>query len=326
MRRREFIAGIGSAAAWPLVARAQQATMPVIAYLSVTSPENAAPYLAALRQGLRAIGYVEGQNLLIEARFAHGHYDMFPTLVADLIERQVSVIVNATGGLVAAKSATSSIPIVSIFGDDPVKGGFVASLNRPGGNITGVYIYYYTLGAKRLELLRQLVPSAELIAILTNPTNPTPGTKIEVQEIESAAREGGQEIAIFNVSNETEFEPAFQAMIRRRIGALLVAGDPFFLFRRQQLVDLITRHKLPAIDVAREFTLAGGLMSYGPDILDAWRFMGNYTGRILNGAKPADLPIIQAVKVEFVINLKTAKALNIEVPPSLLARADEVIE
>ena len=323
LKRRQFIAGIGSAAAWPVVARSQQPAIPVIGYLSVGSPEMSEPYVAALLQGLKGTGYVEGQNCAIEYRGAYGHFDRFPALVADLIERHVSVIVNASGGLVAAHSATSSIPIVSTFGGDPVNAGFVDSLNHPGRNITGVYFYVFAMGAKRLELLREAVPSARVIAVLINPVNPNPATQPQLQEIENAAHQIGQELSIFNIMTDDDLEPAFQRMVQQGIGAVLIAGDPFFLRRGRQLADLAARYAIPAID---ESVLVGGLMSYGPDIADAFRLMGGYVGKILNGANPADLPVIQAVKVQFVINLKTAKTLGMELPPQLLARADEVIE
>jgi putative tryptophan/tyrosine transport system substrate-binding protein len=325
MRRREFIATLGGAAAWPLLARAQTERMPVVGLLSVGSPETNTGNLAAFRQGLVETGYVEGQNVRIEYRWGRGNFDQMPALAAELVGRQVDVIVTSTSGL-EAKAATDKIPIVTAFGGDPVSSGLVASLNRPGGNLTGVGLFAMSLGAKRFELLRELIPKAKVIAVLVNPSNTNPQSKSDVNEVETAAHTIGQEISIVNATREPDFEPAFAAMARDDAGALIVMADPFFANRREQLVTLAARHAVPAIYEWREFAAVGGLMSYGSSLTDAYRKLGVYAGKILGGEKPAVLPIDLAVKVELVLNLKTAKTLGFTFPLTLLGRADEVIE
>jgi putative tryptophan/tyrosine transport system substrate-binding protein len=324
MRRREVILALGGAAAWPLTARAQQPAMPVIGYLSSVSPGPFAPNLAAFRRGLSQTGFIEGHNVAIEYRWAEGHYDRLAVLANELVRRRVDVIVAAGGSGAAAKAATATIPIVTLSGGDPVEEGLVTNLNRPGGNITGVALFANSLGPKRFELLHELVPTSRLIAILANPTNASGNAQRKT--VEAAARIIGQRIVVFEASSESEFEPAFAAMVQQRADAPLVMADPFFNSRREQLVALIGRHAIPAIYEWREFALAGGLMSYGSSISEAHRQTGLYAGQILKGTKPADLPFQQAVRVEFIINLKTAKALGLTFPITLLGRADEVIE
>jgi putative ABC transport system substrate-binding protein len=326
MKRRAFISLLGGAAAWPLVARAQQPGVPVVGFLSGRSPAESAELVKAFHRGLAETGHIEGRNVVIEFRWADGRYDRLPALATQLVARQVAVIAALGGGVagLAAKSATSSIPIVFASGGDAVKIGLVASLNRPGGNVTGVNLIFGALGAKRLELLRALIPAAAAIAMLVNPNYPSAPT--EVQDVETAGRNLGLKIGIFNARTESEIEPAFASLGEQKVGGLLVADDPFLQSQRDRLVRLVERHAVPAIYFSRDFADAGGLMSYGPSIVDAYRLVGVYTGRILKGEKPADLPVQQPTKFELVINLKTAKALGIEIPPTLLARADEVIE
>jgi putative ABC transport system substrate-binding protein len=327
MRRRTFIAALGGAAAWPVVARAQQqAGVPVVGVLSVASPDTLRYEVAQLRQSLAEAGFVEGQNVVIDFRWGYGQFDQMPALARELVSRRVDVIVAIAGGLAAAKAATSTIPIVSTFGGDPVKGGFVASLNKPGGNITGVGLFAFSLGPKRFEILHEAVPNAERIAVLVNPTQPDPDSQSDLKGVEAAAHAAGRQIVIVNASREQDFDRAFATMTQQRTSALLVMADSYFSTRREQLVALAARHAIPAIYEWREMAQVGGLMSYGSSLTDACRKLGIYAAQILKGAKPTELPIDQAVKIELVLNLKTAKTLGLEVPPALLARADEVIE
>jgi putative ABC transport system substrate-binding protein len=326
MRRREFITLVGgAAAAWPLAVRAQQA-MPVIGFLRSISIERSAHLVTAFRQGLKEAGYIEGQNVAIEYRSAEGQYDQLAALATDLVRRRVNIIV-ATGGSApaqAAKAATSAIPIVFTGGGDPVRDGLVASLNQPGGNLTGISLLTTDIGSKRVGLLRELIPNAATIALLLNPKSPEVGPHL--QDVQRAASSLGQQIRVLNAANEEEIDSAFAAMARERPDALLLDPDPFLGSRREQIVTLANYHRIPALYDSRELAEAGGLASYGPSHTEPYRLVGIYTGRILKGAKPADLPVIQSTKFELVINLRTAKRIGLEIPPTLLARVDEVIE
>ena len=324
MNRRELMLLLGGAMATPRALRAQQKAMQVIGYLGSSSPDPSPPSVIALRQGLSETGYVEGQNVTIEYRWAEGHYDRLPALAADLVSRKVDLIAAAGDpSALAAKGATSTIPIVFGSGDDPVANGLVASLARPGGNLTGFSYLTVELMAKRLDLLSELVPQAGVVALLANPTRSSAGRMI--RDVEEAARAKGVQLHILKVSAENEIDAAFAGLVQLHAGALLIGGDPFFTSRRELLVGLAARHAVPTI-YTREFAAAGGLISYGPSLAAAYRQVGIYVGKVLNGAKPADLPVQQPTTFELVINLNTAQALGITVPPSILARADEVIE
>jgi len=323
--RRELMLLLAGAMGAPSAIRAQQKAMPVIGYLDGTSPGPGAPLVAAFRQGLSEAGYVEGQSVVIEYRWAEGHYDRLPALVADLVGQKVDVI--ATGsvaGIQAAKSATSTIPVVFFGGGDLVALGLVAGLARPGGNLTGFTMMSLELNPKRLELLSELVPQAVVIALLVNPNNPQ--TEGVVRDVQDASRAKGVQLQILRAGTETEIDGAFAALVQLHAGALVVMGDAYFFSRREQLVALAARHAVPAIYDVHEYAAAGGLISYGPSLTGLWRQVGIYAGKILKGAKPADLPVQQPTSFELVVNLKTAKALGLTVPPSILARADEVIE
>jgi putative ABC transport system substrate-binding protein len=325
MRRRKFIALVGSAAAsWALAARAQQAAMPVIGFLRNTPSAPFAHIVTAFRRGLNEVGFVEGENVAIEQRWAEGQDDRLPALVAELVRQKAAVIVANNPGALAAKAAATTIPIVFATGSDPVRDGLVASLNRPGGNVTGVVFITSVLGAKRLELLRQLVPKATTIAMLVRPD--TTETEAERIDVQNAAQALGQELVLFDVTSGRDIEAAFATFVERRAGGLLVGTGPFLTSNRERVVALAARHGVPAIYPLREYASAGGVMSYGTSISDAYRQSGVYAGRILKGEKPADLPVIQSTKFELVLNLQTAKALGIDVPDKLLALADEVIE
>jgi putative ABC transport system substrate-binding protein len=324
MRRREFITLLGAAAAWPFAAGAQQA-MPVIGFLGIRAPGEDPQLLTAFRQGLTQSGYVEGQNLAIEYRWAESQYDRLPALAAELVRRRVAVIVaTAIPAALAAKAATTIIPIVFTGGVDPIEFGLVASLRRPGGNLTGVTSLTVELGPKRLELLHEAVPTATTIALLVNPTNPNAET--QARDAQAAARILGLGLPVLRASTERDLDAAFATLAQLRAGGLVIGSDPFFNSRREQLAALTVRHAVPTIYGYREFAAAGGLMMYGSSLTDSYRLVGVYTGRILKGEKPADLPVQQSTKVEFVINLKTAKALGLTFPLTLLGRADEVIE
>jgi ABC-type uncharacterized transport system substrate-binding protein len=325
MRRREFMTLLGGAAAWPLAARAQQPRMPVVGYLYTGTPDANPHFVAAFRQGLKEMGYVEGTNVAIEYRWAAGRYDRLPELATDLVQRQVAVIAvpgNLASAL-AAKAATATIPIVFAIGGDSVKAGLVASVNRPGGNLTGVNFYHSELGAKRLELLRE-ISRPTLVGVLFNPSNPE--AEDELKDVEAAARALRQQIVVLKASSSSDIDLAFATLVEQRADALMTTADTLFNNRRVQIVSLAARHAIPAIYVTRDWAAAGGLISYGAYTGDAWRTVGIYAGRILKGERTAELPVVQPTKFDFVINLQTAKLLGLTVPPTLLARADEVIE
>jgi putative ABC transport system substrate-binding protein len=325
--RRELLVALGgAAAAWPLAARAQQPAMPVVGFLNSTSPGLYAHLVAAFRKGLGDTGYVEGKNVTIEYRWAEGQYDRLPALAADLVRRQVAVIA-ACGGepsVLAAKAATSTIPILFITGGDPVKLGIVASLNRPGGNVTGVSIFYSVLGPKRLALLQELVHKIAVVGVVANPRFAY--TEEETKDVLAAGVALDKQIHIATASTEDEIDAAFASLVERRVDALMVAVDPFFVSRRGRFIALAAHHAIPVMYFSRDFAADGGLISYGPNLAEAYHQIGVYTGQILNGAKPANLPVLQPTKFELVINIKTANALGLSVPPTLLALADEVIE
>jgi len=325
--RRKFLVMLGgAAAAWPLALRAQQAAMPVIGFLSGRSPGESESVEAAFRQGLKESGYAEGQNVHIAFRWAEGRYDRLPALLASLVDIRVAVIAAAGGQAVplAAKAATSTIPIVFVSGEDPVKLGLVASLNRPGGSATGVSMFLSEMEAKRLALLHELVPTGTITGVIVNPSSPSIDTQL--REINSAARALGRQIQIVNATNERELDAAFVSLAQSKVGALLIASNAYFTSRRDQIVALAAQRAIPAIYDQREFPMAGGLVSYGTNLSDSYRLMGVYTGKVLKGEKPTDLPVQQSTKFELVINLKIAKALGHDIPATVLARADEVIE
>jgi ABC-type uncharacterized transport system substrate-binding protein len=324
MRRRDFIAVLGGVAAWPLTARAQQ---PVIGFLGSESPDLYTERLDAFRQGLRETGFVEGRNVAVEYRWAESRYGRFPELLTDLVSRKVGVIaaVAGTPPALAAKAATSTIPIVFVTAGDPIAVGLVASLSRPGGNITGAISLAVELGAKQLEILSELVPTANVIALLVNPANPTNADTLS-RELHAAARVRGVDLHVLPAAPENDLDAVFATLPQLGAGALVIGSDPFFNSRPQQLVALAARHAVPTIYPFREYAMAGGLVSYGDSVTDAFRLAGAYAGRILKGEKPADLPVQQSTKVELIINMKTAKALGLTVPLSMRVRADELIE
>ena len=330
--RREFITLLGSAAAaWPLAARAQQPAMPVIGFLSSYSSSDAFAqhFLAAFHQGLKQAGYVEGQNVTIEYRWAGNEYERLTALAVELVRRRVNVIATGSSslGVLAAKTATTTIPIVFLMGGDPVRLGLVASLNRPGGNLTGITTLNTEITSKRVEVLRELVPTTTSMAVLVNPTNNPVNVEVELRQAQAAANALGlQTIHILQASTEPDLDGIFSTLIQQRVGGLVITADTLFSGKSAELAALASRHTMPAISPYREFVTAGGLMSYGGNVTELYRLVGLYTGRVLKGEKSADLPVQQVTKLELVINLKTAKALGLQVPPSLLARADEVIE
>ena len=327
MRRREFISLLGGVAvAWPVAARAQQPVLPVIGFLSSTSSKGYTPYLAAFREGLREGGFIEGQNVTIEYRWADDHYERLPELAADLVTRRVALIAAAGGSpaALAAKSATTTIPIVFQIGVDPVKAGLVSSLNQPGGNITGFANLALEVGPKRLELLHRLVPNATNIAVLVNPARSN--VEAEIKDMQSAANKLGLQLNVLYASTERDFDKVFATSVQLRAGGVVISGDPFFNTRSEELAAMAIHYMVPAIYQFHEFAAAGGLVSYGSSIKNTHREAGIYTARILKGEKPADLPVQEPSKVELIINLKTAKTLGLEIPPSILTSADEVIE
>jgi putative ABC transport system substrate-binding protein len=326
IRRREFLGTLGGVVAWPLAARAQQAQMPVVGFLDPRSPDAVRDRLRALRQSLKETGYIEGENVTIAYRFAENQIDRLPELAADLVRRQVAVIVAvAEAAALAAKAATTTVPILFVISRDPVSLGLVASLAHPGGNVTGVNFLANELLAKRLELLRELVPRASRVAVLVNPANAI-FAETTLRDVEAAARAMGLSIQILNASTGREIDAAFATLVREQVDALFLGDDPFFNSRRVQLANLAAHYSIPMATGFREFTEVGGLMSYGTSILDAYHEAGIYAGRILKGVKPADLPVVQASKFELVINAQTARILGLTVPPTLLATTDEVIE
>jgi putative ABC transport system substrate-binding protein len=325
VKRREFIALLGGAAvAWPLATRAQQQAMPVVGILGISAPDTIGDRLRAFCLGLKEAGYIDGENLLIDYRWTENQFDRLPELAADFVRKKVAVITTVAGASLAAKLATTSIPIVFIATEDPVRLGLVASLARPGGNLTGINIFSAELVAKRLELVRELLPSATRVAVLINPTGPS--SEATLRDIEPAAHALDLRVQVLNASTPREIDAAFATLVRERLDALFLGADPFFTSRRVQLANLATRHGAPMISATREVPEAGGLISYGANIADGWRQVGVYVGRILRGTKPADLPVVQSTKFELVINAQIARMLGLTVPPSLLAIADEVIE
>jgi putative tryptophan/tyrosine transport system substrate-binding protein len=327
MRRREFISFLGGAAvAWPLAARGQQAAMPVIGFMSGRSPEDSAHLVTAFRKGLADTGFIEGQNIAIEFRWAQGDYDRLPALAIDLVSRGVAVLVGVGGDVsaLAAKRATATIPVVFGMGGDPIKAGLVASFNRPDGNVTGFTLWTNEMESKRLGLLRQLVPGVPLIGILVNPTFPP--AAVQLDELERAAKGVNQRLFVAPANNDAELESALTSLAQERVGALLVTAAPFYDTRLERIVGFAAENRVAAIYHLREYAVAGGLISYGPNIVESYRSAGVYVGRILKGSKPSDLPVLQPTEFDFVINLKTAKALGLDIPSSLLATAEEVIE
>jgi putative ABC transport system substrate-binding protein len=326
MRRREFMVVLGGAAVWPLAARGQQPAMPVIGFMSGRSPTDSAHLVAAFREGLSETGFVEGQNVVIEFRWADGQYDRLPALAAELVARPVAVLVGVGGDVsaIAAKQATSTIPIIFGMGGDPITAGLVESFNRPGGNATGYTLWTNQLESKRVGLLRELAPNAPLFGVLLNPKSAS--STHQLQEVEDAARTVYQKLLVRNASDDEELTTAFGSFVQERVSAVLMTSDPYFDTRRERLIAFAAQNRLPTIYQFREYAVSGGLISYGPRITDGYRQAGIYAGQILKGAKPGDLPVVQPTKFELVINLKTAKALGLTLPPSLLALADEVIE
>ena len=324
MNRREFMTALGGAAAWPLAARAQQATVPLVAFLNSGSPDGYAPMVAAFHQGLKETGFVGGQNVAVEYRWAGGQYDRVPAMALELLGRQVAVIVANTPGVLAIKPAITTIPIVFTTASDPVQIGLVASLSRPGGNVTGVTQLHIEIMPKRLELAHELVPTATIIGVLVNPTNSL--TEVLLRDLQVAARILGVQLSVLLAATDSDFHTVFATLVQQRVAALVLSTDTFFVSRAEQLGALALRNAVPAILQDSSFVAAGGLMSYGGSTPESYRLAGVYTGRILKGEKPADLPVQQPTKFELVINLKTAKTLSLEIPPNLLALADEVIE
>jgi putative ABC transport system substrate-binding protein len=325
MRRREFITLLGGATVWPRAAHAQQPAMPVVGFFNGGSPDGYAPYLAAFHLGLKEAGFIEGRNVAIEYRWAEGQYDRLPTIAAELVHRQVAVIVANSPPVFAVKAATATIPIVFTTASDPVQVGLVASLGRPGGNLTGVTQLGVEVAPKRLEIAHELAPKATIVAVLVNPTNPATA-ETQLRDLQAAARTLGLQLHVLHASTDRDFDTAFATLVQLRAGALVIGTDGFLLSRTKQLAALTVRHAVPAVFQDRAFAAAGGLMSYGGSTTDQYRQGGVYTGRILKGDKPADLPVVRSTKVELFINLKTAKTLGLIVPTALLLRADEVIE